>query len=52
MSLITVIAAPIPNAQSDEHVPLASEEHALATRAGGKVLSFDCLNELIINASE
>lgn len=52
MSLITVIAAPIQNGQSDEHVPLAREVHLLATSAEGQVLDFDCLNQLIIDSSE
>lgn len=52
MSVITIIAAPVQNAESDEHLPLSREVHALATRDGGKVLSFNCLNQLIIQASE
>lgn len=52
MSLIPNIASPVFKAQNNQFEDLTRIVHTMATFEGGRVLSFNCLNELILNSSE
>lgn len=47
MSLVTIANAPAQNAQNNQLSDLGRTVHALCERAGGKVLSFTCLDQLM-----
>lgn len=50
MSLVTIASAPAQNANDNAFEADARLAHAASERAGGKVLSFSCLNQLFVTA--
>ena len=47
MSIVTIASAPLYAAQDNQYSPLGRIVHALCERAGGQVLSFTCLDQLM-----